>query len=91
MGSVINKDVPPYVLVSGHFAESKGINKEGLKRRGFSVEEIRAIQQSYVKLVRRKGVIEDEVFAEVEQLATEYQGVKHMLEFVRSASRGIVS
>ena len=91
MGSVINKDVPPYVLVSGHFAESKGINKEGLKRRGFSVEEIRAIQQSYVKLVRRKGVIEDEVFAQVEQLATEYQGVKHMLEFVRSASRGIVS
>ena len=91
MGSVINKDVPPYVLVSGHFAESKGINKEGLKRRGFSAEEIRAIQQSYVKLVRRKGVIEDEVFAEVEQLATEYQGVKHMLEFVRSASRGIVS
>ena len=67
------------------------INKEGLKRRGFSVEEIRAIQQSYVKLVRRKGVIEDEVFAQVEQLATEYQGVKHMLEFVRSASRGIVS
>lgn len=91
MGSVINKDVPPYVLVSGHFAESKGINKEGLKRRGFSTEEIRAIQQSYVKLVRRKGVIEAEVFAEMEQLATEYQGVKHMLEFVRSASRGIVS
>jgi len=68
MGSVINKDVPPYVLVSGHFAESKGINKEGMKRRGFSAEEIRAIQQSYVKLVRRKGVIEDGVFAEVEQL-----------------------
>jgi len=40
MGSVINKDVPPYVLVSGHFAESKGINKEGMKRRGFSAEEI---------------------------------------------------
>ncbi len=91
MGSVINKDVPPYVLVSGHFAESKGINKEGLKRRGFSTEEIRAIQQSYVKLVRRKGVIEDEVFAEIEQLAGEYAGVKQLLEFVRSAKRGIVS
>lgn len=91
MGSVINKDVPPYVLVSGHFAESKGINKEGLKRRGFSTEEIRAIQQSYVKLVRRKGVIEDEVFAEIEQLASEYAGVKQLLEFVRSAKRGIVS
>lgn len=91
MGSVINKDVPPYVLVSGHFAESKGINKEGLKRRGFSTDEIRAIQKSYLKLIRKKGVIADEVFAEVEQLAREYPGVKNMLEFVRSATRGMVS
>lgn len=91
MGSVINKDVPPYVLVSGHFAESKGINKEGMKRRGFSAEEIRAIQQSYVKLVRRKGVIEDGVFAEVEQLASQFEGVARLMEFVRSATRGIVS
>lgn len=91
MGSVINKDVPPYVLVSGHFAESKGINKEGLKRRGFSADEIRAIQKSYIKLIRKKGVIEDEAFAEVEELAEEYAGVKSMLEFVRTATRGTVS
>jgi len=91
MGSVINKDVPPYVLVSGHFAESKGINKEGLKRRGFSTDEIRAIQKSYLKLIRKKGVIADEVFAEVEQLGREHPGVKNMLEFVRSATRGTVS
>lgn len=91
MGSVINKDVPPYVLVAGHFAESKGINKEGLKRRGFSPEEIRAIQKSYMKLVRRKGVIEEEVFAEVEQLAREHKAVANMLEFVRTATRGTVS
>jgi len=91
MGSVINKDVPPYVLVSGHFAESKGINKEGLKRRGFSSDEIRAIQKSYIKLVRTKGVIDDEVFAEVERIAVEYAGVKNMLEFVRTATRGTVS
>ena len=41
--------------------------------------------------MRRKGVIEDEVFAEVETLANDYPGVRHMLEFVRSAARGIVS
>ncbi len=91
MGSVINKDVPPYVLVSGHFAESKGINKEGLKRRGYSAEEIRAIQQSYVKLIRRKGVVEDNVFAEVETLAAQYESVANLLEFVRTATRGVVS
>lgn len=91
MGSVINKDVPPYVLVSGNFAESKGINKEGLKRRGFGAEEIRAIQQSYKKLVRRRGVIEDDTLTEVQELAKEFDGVKKMLEFVRSATRGTVS
>jgi len=91
MGSVINKDVPPYVLVSGNFAESKGINKEGLKRRGFSSEEIRAIQKSYLMLVRRRGVIEEKVFQEVQQLAAKYDGVKNLLEFVRSAERGTVS
>lgn len=91
MGSVINKDVPPYVLVSGHYAESKGINKQGLKRRGFSQDEISALQKCYVRLVRRKGVIEQTVLDEVGELAKQYQGVKHMLEFVRSAERGTVS
>jgi len=90
MGSVINKDVPPYVLVSGNYAESKGINKEGLKRRGFSNDEIRAIQKCYMQLVRRKGVIEESVFEEVQQLADEYDGVRDMVEFVRSAERGVV-
>ncbi len=91
MGSVINKDVPPYVLVTGHYAESKGINKQGLKRRDFSSDEISAIQKSYLRLVRRKGVIEEEVFAELEELAEQYEGVKNMLEFVRTATRGTVS
>ncbi len=91
MGSVINKDVPPYLLVTGHYAESKGINKQGLKRRGFSKEEISALQKSYLSLVRRKGVIEESVFEEVQQLADQFPGVKNMLDFVRSAERGTVS
>ena len=36
MGSVINRDVPPYTVVAGSYAEPRGINSEGLKRRGFS-------------------------------------------------------
>jgi len=91
MGSVINKDVPPCVLVSGHYAESRGLNKEGLKRRGFSADEIAALQKCYVKIIRRKGVIEPEVFDEVDELAEQFQSVKEMLEFVRSAERGTVN
>ena len=91
MGSVINKDVPPFVLVSGHYAESKGINKQGLKRRGYSVDEISALQKSYKRLVRRKGVIEEKVFEEVQSLAEQYSGVREMVDFVRTAERGTVS
>ena len=90
MGSVINKDVPPYVLVSGHYAEAIGINKEGLKRRGFSVEEISAIRKVFVALVKRKGVKSDEVYSEVDEVAKNYPRVLEFVEFVKNGTRGTV-
>ncbi|MBP7625069.1 MAG: acyl-ACP--UDP-N-acetylglucosamine O-acyltransferase, partial [Xanthomonadales bacterium] len=47
MGSVINRDVPPYTVVAGSYAEPRGINSEGLKRRGFSPESIMSIKRAY--------------------------------------------
>ena len=47
MGSVINRDVPPYTIVAGSYAEPRGINSEGLKRRGFSAESIQSIKRAY--------------------------------------------
>lgn len=90
MGSVINKDVPPYVLVSGHYAEAKGINKQGLKRRGFDDREIAAIQKAFVKLVKRRGVKAQEAYAEVEALAAEFPHVENLLQFIRAEGRGTV-
>jgi len=90
MGSVINKDVPPYVLVSGHYAEAKGINKQGLKRRGFDDREIAAIQKAFVKVVRRRGVKGEDAYAEVEALALEFPHVKALLQFIRAEGRGTV-
>lgn len=59
MGSVISRNIPPYVLVSGHMAKPIGINVEGLKRKGFSDVQIKNIRQAY-KLVYRSGLrIED--------------------------------
>src|SRR5438045_3317436 len=52
MGSIINRDVPPYVTVAGNFAEPKGINSEGLKRRGFSPERIMTIKRGYKTLYK---------------------------------------
>jgi UDP-N-acetylglucosamine acyltransferase len=50
MGSVISKDVPPYVLVGGHPAKPHGINSEGLRRRDFSGDQISAIKRAYKTL-----------------------------------------
>src|SRR3546814_6964884 len=47
MGSVVNRDVPPFVTVAGAYAQPHGINAEGLRRREFSGERILAIQRAY--------------------------------------------
>ncbi|XP_038695941.1 probable acyl-[acyl-carrier-protein]--UDP-N-acetylglucosamine O-acyltransferase, mitochondrial isoform X2 [Tripterygium wilfordii] len=49
-GSVVSQDVPMYVMVSGERAELRGLNLEGLRRRGFSVAEIRSLRTAYRKI-----------------------------------------
>ncbi|MFZ9087188.1 MAG: acyl-ACP--UDP-N-acetylglucosamine O-acyltransferase, partial [Steroidobacteraceae bacterium] len=50
--TAVTRDVPPYLLVAGTPAEPKGINSEGLKRRGFTPEQIANIKQAYRVLYR---------------------------------------
>jgi UDP-N-acetylglucosamine acyltransferase len=90
MGSVINKDVPPFLLVTGHYAEAKGINKQGLKRRGFSDEEISALHKAYIKLVRRRGKKEAEDYAELDSVAGRFASVAQFIEFLQNGTRGQV-
>jgi UDP-N-acetylglucosamine acyltransferase len=90
MGAVINKDVPPFLLVSGHFAEAKGINKQGLKRRGFSDDEIAALHKTFMQLVRRRGKKEASDYAALESLTARYESVQHLVEFLQAGNRGTV-
>ncbi|TFW32968.1 acyl-ACP--UDP-N-acetylglucosamine O-acyltransferase [Massilia horti] len=93
MYTSLTQDVPPYVLVSGNPAGARGINVEGLKRRGFSRTEIDAIRNAY-KLVYRSGLTLEEAKAallEEEQAAPQAAPcVQAMREFLGVASRGIV-
>lgn len=89
MGSAINRDVPPYVIVSGNYAKPYGINKVGLKRRGFSDESIRAIQKAF-KLLIRSHKPRAELFEEVKPLADQFPEVKLFVDFITSSKRGIV-
>ncbi len=89
MGSAVNRDVPPYVIVSGNYAQPHGINKVGLKRRGFSDESIRAIQNAY-KLLVRSHRPRDEAMNEVRPLMDRFPEVKLFVDFIVSSKRGIV-
>lgn len=89
MGSVINRDVPPYVMVSGHMAEPHGINAEGLKRRGFSPQTIQEIRRTYKLLYKSKLRLE-EALEQVKRLAETCPEAGQMAAFVEQSARGIV-
>lgn len=89
MGSAINRDVPPYVIVSGNYARPHGINKVGLKRRGFSDEAIRGIMSAY-KLLVRSHKPREELMKEVQPVAEQFEEVKLFVDFINASKRGIV-
>lgn len=89
MGSAIGKDVPAYVTVYGSPAEAKGINTEGLRRRGFTAEAITAIKRAY-KVLYRQGLTIEEAVAEIELMRKDFDELGPLIESVRAATRGIV-
>jgi len=89
MGSLVNADVPPFVMTSTQYAEPRTINAEGLKRRGFGPERIRAIKNAY-RTVYMAGKPLEEAKAELRAMAAESDDVKLMLDFIEASSRGIL-
>ena len=67
MGSVISRNVPPYILVSGHMAKPVGINTEGLRRHDFTVHQIKSIKHAY-KLTYRLSLKIGEASLAIQEL-----------------------
>jgi UDP-N-acetylglucosamine acyltransferase len=89
MGSVIAKDVPPYVTVGGHPAVPRGINAEGLRRRQFSPEAIAALRRAYRLLYLANLKLGDAV-AQIRELAKTHPELALLADFVADSSRSIV-
>lgn len=87
--AAVLKNVPAYITVSGRPAIPRGINSEGLKRRDFSVDQIRNIKNAY-RLVYRKGLKLEEAKLQIEALCADQPELKLFLESLRSTERGIV-
>lgn len=89
MGSVISRDVPPYTVVAGAYAEPKGINSEGLKRRGFSTESIMAIKRAY-RTLYLSGMPLAEARVQIAKAAETASELKILSEFIDRSERSLI-
>jgi UDP-N-acetylglucosamine acyltransferase len=84
-----NRDVPAYVMAAGVPATPKGINSEGLKRRGFDVDQIRNIKNAY-RIVYRQRKKLAEAIEEIAGLVKDQPELEIFLESLRSSDRGVI-
>lgn len=89
VSSVVLQDVPPYLTIAGNPCAPKGINSEGLKRRGFSADAIAAIKRAY-KTVYREGLRLEEAREQLQQQVNGVPELKVFLDFLSTVSRGII-
>jgi len=85
----VNRDVPAYTTASGNPAIPRGINSEGLKRRGFDTDQIRNIKNAY-RVVYRKGMKLAEAIEEIAERSKTQSELELFLESLRSSERGVI-
>ena len=89
VNTVVFKDIPPYIIVAGYEATPKGINVEGLKRRGFDPKIITKIKEAY-KILYRQGHSLDDALKKIKLLSKTTKELNLYIEFIEKSTRGIV-
>ncbi len=85
---MITGDIPPYSTAAGNRARTIGINKEGLRRNGFSPELIRALHSSFRELLKSPGD-KVAVYEKLQPLCDQYPEVAIFVDFIKNSKRGI--
>jgi UDP-N-acetylglucosamine acyltransferase len=88
-GSIIVKDVLPFITVSGHPAQTYGLNVEGLKRRSFTADDITVLKRAY-KTLYRQGLSLEEAVHKIEAMIPECKHVQLLIDFIKNSTRGII-
>ena len=89
MFTYVTKDVPAYLMIAGRPATPRGINIEGLKRRGFEADRIRNIREAY-RVLYRRGLKLEGALADLEKRARDHSELEPFVASIRSSGRGIV-
>lgn len=82
----VNKDIPPYFLVSEFDAAAHGLNMVGLRRAAIPRPAIAALKEAY-RTLYRKGLSREAALSEMEAMGTDE--VRHLVAFIRASERGI--
>ncbi|WNO09835.1 acyl-ACP--UDP-N-acetylglucosamine O-acyltransferase [Teredinibacter sp. KSP-S5-2] len=90
MGCAVGKDIPAYIMVAGAPAAARNINVEGLKRRGFSKEQIADLTKAF-KLIYRRGLTKEAAIEEINTMSSASQEfMQTLLASLEASQRGIV-
>ena len=87
--AAVTRDVPPYVMAVGQPAGAHSVNAEGLKRRGYTAEQIRNIRGAF-RLLYRSGLKLADASSQLEALAREQPELRPIVEFLPQSTRSIV-
>ncbi len=89
MGCLVGTDVPPFVMMANEQSgRPRGINSEGLKRRGFESGRISAIKRAY-RTLYMAGLSQNEAREQLTAQARESEDVREMLEFLQRSERAL--
>lgn len=88
--SRVSQDAPPFCIIDGHPAHTRGVNTVGLSRRGFTEQDIRNIKSAYRKLFLKKTTVEEAIkLIEGDSELSNDPNVRYLVDFVKSSERGI--
>lgn len=87
-GAIVTRDVPPYVMVAGNPAAPHAVNSEGLKRRGFTEEQIRNIRDAY-RIVYRSDLKLAEALARLAPQADGRPEIRAFVDFIHASTRSL--
>ena len=89
IASIVVKDVPPYLMISGNTARPNGLNRVGLRRNGFSDNSVEALRKAY-RIIYREGLLLKDALKKLETLSDGNEEVANFTRFIKASERGII-
>jgi len=84
----VSKDVPPYILAGGQPLKYEGLNIVGLKRRGFTLEQVKNLKETY-RLIYQSNLLRSDALKKIKAESSSPEALK-VLEFFENSERGVI-